>query len=92
MSVVEVIYMMIILMVVTAFLFFCYVEFIKPTVLQIQLLGIHLTIVGGFLLLYEAQTIGMVSMLLGLAIGIYGSFKNSNVINQTDESQKEISK
>ena len=83
----HVILLMIIFTIVTAFMFFSYVEFIKPSVIQIQLLGMHLTIFGGFFLLYGDQITGFVTILLGLAIGVYGSFKDSNAVNQTDGKQ-----
>ncbi|MCT2536238.1 hypothetical protein NC661_13615 [Aquibacillus koreensis] len=76
----------IILLIVIGFIFFNVAGFIKPTTVQIQLFGIHLTIFGGFII-NDMLVIGFLIMLLGLAIGLYGSFKDSDSFNQTEENK-----
>ncbi|QHE52770.1 hypothetical protein [Pontibacillus sp. HMF3514] len=74
----------IILIIVITFIFFYSASFIKPTTVQIQLFGIHLTIYGGFVLLNNLLT-GFLSMLVGLAIGVYGSFKGYDLYKKSEE-------
>ncbi len=80
----------IIFFIVIGFFFFSTVGFIKPTTLQTQLFGIHLTIFGGFILLNDLSATGLVIMLLGLGLGVYGSFKENpqnSMFNQTDKDK-----
>lgn len=66
----------ILLMFVIMFFFAILLEFIKPTTVQIHLLGIHLTLFGGFLLLRDLETISVLIMIIGLIIGLFASFRN----------------
>jgi len=81
----------ILLLIVIAFFFFSFVKFIKPTTVQIQLFGIHLTLFGGFLLLKNLLWTGFLIMILGLSIGVYGSFIGNDSDNQVEENQNQIS-
>ncbi|SFD84686.1 hypothetical protein SAMN05216378_1712 [Paenibacillus catalpae] len=55
-----------------------FLDFIKPSILQVHLLGIHLTLFGVIILLaFEgARGFGFTFGLIGLFIGIFGSFRN----------------
>lgn len=78
----------IILFIGIAFFILQSIDFIKPTSIQIQLFGIHLTIFGGLLSFNNSIIIGFLIMLLGLIIGIMGVFKDSDSVNKVEESQK----
>jgi len=59
----------------------------KATKEQIQLFGIHLTLVGGVLFLANAQLAGFLILLLGLIVGLFGIFKG-----QTKKSDRSLNK
>lgn len=65
------------IIVVLIFFAFEILGFINPTVLQIQLLGIHLILFGVIVLLAFESTsgYGITFGLIGLFTGIYGSFR-----------------
>lgn len=60
-----------------------FLTFISPTVLQIQLLGIQLTVFGAVIILAfnEASGYGFTIGIVGLFTGIFGSFKNQILTN-----------
>ena len=54
-------------------------DFIRPTTLQVQLLGVHLTLFGGIVLLaFDGPSgFGFTIGVMGLLTGLVGSFKES---------------
>lgn len=55
-------------------------DFIHPSSIQIQLLGVHLSLFGAVVVLaYEGSSgYGFVIGLIGIVIGVFGSFRDSN--------------
>jgi hypothetical protein len=64
-------------------------DFIKPSAIQIQLLGVNLLLFGIVVLLltYDGpRGFGFVIGLLGLATGVFGSFRESDSVkNQVEK-------
>ncbi|KAB8126380.1 hypothetical protein F9U64_20175 [Gracilibacillus oryzae] len=87
-QVVGIILFAILLLTVIGFFFFYAVGFIRPAAVQIQLFGIHLTLFGGILLMIGSTGTGFFIMLLGLALGVFGSFKSEDSTNPEAESKK----
>ncbi|SDX03942.1 hypothetical protein [Paenibacillus sp. CF384] len=52
-------------------------DFIKPSVLQVQLLGIQLTLFGILIVVafHESTGFGMTIGIVGLVVGVFGSFR-----------------
>ncbi|MDQ0353042.1 Na+-transporting NADH:ubiquinone oxidoreductase subunit NqrF [Alkalibacillus filiformis] len=75
----------IIILIVIAFFIFSAVKFIDPTPIQVQLFGIHLTLFGGILLFSNLLGTGYFIMVLGLVIGVYGSFKSNDSGHETEQ-------
>ncbi|MDV2582787.1 hypothetical protein [Alkalibacillus haloalkaliphilus] len=75
----------ILLLIVIAFFIFNAVNFIDPTPIQNQLFGIHLTLFGGILLISNLLGAGYLIMILGLAIGVYGSFKSNDLGHEAEQ-------
>ncbi|MBD3921687.1 hypothetical protein H8B09_23175 [Paenibacillus sp. PR3] len=70
---------LIFLTIIVVLIFFAFelLGFINPTVLQIQLLGIHVILFGVIVLLaFEGSSgYGLTLGIIGLVTGIYGSFR-----------------
>ncbi len=62
-------------------------DFIRPSVLQIQLLGVQLLLFGVVVLLAFADSsgFGFTIGLIGLLTGLFGSFRESNTAKSTDQ-------
>ncbi len=83
---IEIFMFSIILLTLIVGIFLYIIEFINSSPLQIQLLGIHLTIFGGFLLLKNLRISGFFIMTFGLGIGGFGSLKNNNSVRSFEEN------
>ncbi|WP_435163525.1 hypothetical protein [Paenibacillus glycanilyticus] len=70
----------IIILLMLVYLSGIFLTLISPTVLQIQLLGIQLTVFGAVILLAynEAAGYGLTIGIAGLITGIVGSFRDKN--------------
>ncbi|GEN45563.1 hypothetical protein [Alkalibacillus haloalkaliphilus] len=84
---VGVISFIVILLIVIVFFIFNAVDFIDPTPIQIQLFGIHVTLIGGILLISTFIGTGFLTMMLGLALGVYGSFKSSDSGHEAEQAK-----
>ncbi|RPF50268.1 hypothetical protein [Aquisalibacillus elongatus] len=73
---IDIISFIIIFVMILFFGIYYYLGFIKPTSLQIQLLGIHIILFGGILFLNGHQTMNFLIMNLGLFVGVFGTFSN----------------
>jgi len=63
------------------------IDFIRPSVLQVQLLGIQLLLFGVVVLLaFDASSMfGFTIGLIGLFTGLFGSFRESNTDKSRDQ-------
>ncbi|OAB25547.1 hypothetical protein PMSD_27735 [Paenibacillus macquariensis subsp. defensor] len=62
-------------------------DFIRPSVLQVQLLGVQLLLFGVVVLLaFDGSSVfGFTIGLIGLFTGMIGSFRESNTAKSTDQ-------
>jgi len=62
-------------------------DFIRPSVLQVQLLGVQLLLFGVVVLLaFDGSSVfGFTIGLIGLFTGLIGSFRESNTAKSTDQ-------
>lgn len=75
-----------ILFVIVIFFAGFFLDWIRPSAIQIQLLGVHFSLFGAVLVLaFDARGYGFVIGLIGFCIGVFGSFIEPNSAKNNEQ-------
>lgn len=60
------------------FILFSVIGFIRPSKLEIQVFGLHITLFGGVFFIKDITVVGFLIMIIGLSLSVYACFKDES--------------